>query len=232
MAAAAPPRRRLCPSTLRRQTSTGPLSDATADRALPVAVDGDPSTETALDSDHWTFWGRGQRPTERGSKNAWASEPLHKIRTAEAFFRLHAALEKPSTLGSGATYQLFRNDTEPTWEDAANAQGGEWHVPLERSADLDEVWKRLCLAAIGGQLTPPGDDADLDEVCGCSLSLKKGGGLRLGVWTKNRGDEAAQRAVAEAIRAVLALEKAVALTYAPHDSKGDALYTDSKTDAF
>ena len=39
-------------------------------------------------------------------------------------------------------------------------------------------------AAIGGQLTPSADDADLDEVCGCSLSLKKGGSLRLGVWTE------------------------------------------------
>ena len=150
---------------------------------------------------------------------------MHKIRTAEAFFRLHSALEKPSTLGNGATYQLFRNDVEPTWEDPSNANGGEWSIPLERSADLDEQWKRLCLAAIGGQLTPSADDADLDEVCGCSLSLKKGGALRLGVWTKHRTDEASQRAVAENIRRVLSLQKEVALTYAPHDSKGDALYT-------
>ena len=225
MAAAAPPRRRLGPPSLRRAASNGPLGDAAADRALPVATDGDPSKETALDSDHWTFWGRGQRPPERGSKNAWASEPLHKIRTAEAFFRLHGALEKPSTLGNGATYQLFRNDVEPTWEDPSNANGGEWSIPLERSADLDDQWKRLCLAAIGGQLTPSADDADLDEVCGCSLSLKKGGSLRLGVWTKHRTDEVSQRAVAENIRRVLNLQKEVALTYAPHDSKGDALYT-------
>ena len=60
----------------------------------------------------------------------------------------HGALEKPSTLGNGATYQLFRNDVEPTWEDPSNANGGEWSIPLERSADLDEQWKRLCLAAM------------------------------------------------------------------------------------
>ena len=147
MAAAAPPRRRLGPPSLRRAASNGPLGDAAADRALPVATDGDPSKETALDSDHWTFWGRGQRPPERGSKNAWTSEPLHKI--GPWAFRLHGALEKPSTLGGGATYQLFRNDVEPTWEDpSSEAENGA----CRRSADLDDQWKRLCLAA-GGQLT-------------------------------------------------------------------------------
>ena len=158
---------------MRRAASNGPLG--TPPRvAATVAhgrrpVQGNGARQRPLD-----LLGRGQRPPERGSKNAWASEPLHKIRTAEAFFRLHGALEKPSTLGNGATYQLFRNDVEPTWEDPSNANGGEWSIPLERSADLDEQWKRLCLAAIGGQLTPSADDADLDEVCGCSLSLKKG----------------------------------------------------------
>ena len=140
MAAAAPPRRRLGPPSLRRAASNGPLGDAAADRALPVAIDGDPSKETALDSDHWTFWGRGQRPPERGSKNAWASEPLHKIRTAEAFFRLHGALEKPSTLGTSSSISANirierpQNIDEHTYCQTPSQRARDLQTPIERRA--------------------------------------------------------------------------------------------------
>ena len=76
-----------------------------------------------------------------------------------------------------------------------------------------------CFGGVSGREgEPSADDADLDEVCGCSLSLKKGGSLRLGVWTKHRTDEVSQRAVAENIRRVLSLQKEVALIFFFNDS--------------
>jgi len=209
---------------MRRAPSGGALSDAASDKALPVATDGT-DAEHALAST-WTFWGRGHRPAERGASRAaaWESEKLHAVKTVEAFWRLHGALQPPSSLASGATYQLFRGDVEPTWEDAANANGGEWSVALpDRCPELDDHWLKLCLAAVGGALAPPGDDADLDEVCGLSLGVRKGGALRLGVWTKNRKDAAAAKAVGAGIRSTLALPADVAVTYTAHDAK-DTLY--------
>ena len=108
------PRCRLGPA----RGSTPPptvYDDPVADDALPVARDGSPG-EMALET-WWTFWGRGHRPAERGASRAaaWESEKLHAVKTVEAFWRLHGALQPPSSLASGATYQLFRGDVEPTW---------------------------------------------------------------------------------------------------------------------
>lgn len=210
-------RRRLGPQTASKATS-----NASEDKALAVSMDGDLATEHALESS-WGFWGRGQRPSERGAV-AWESERLHEIQTAEAFWRLHGALQAPSSLVSGANYQLFRRSVKPTWEDAANAAGGEWTLGLpNRCAGLDEYWLKLCLAVIGGALVPDGDDADLDEVCGISLSVRKGGVLRLNLWTKNKSDADAQNAIGKKIRELLQLPSDITLSYTAHD-KADALY--------
>ena len=42
--------------------------------------------------------------------------------------------------------QLFKKGVKPEWEDAANANGGEWTVrkPFDlRSGELDTLWENL-----------------------------------------------------------------------------------------
>ena len=90
---------------------------------------------------------------------------------------------------------------------------------------MDAYWLRACLAAVGGALVPDGPDADLDAVCGVSLSARKGGAFKLSVWTKSRADAAGQRAVGAKLRAALELPAEVPLTYAAHDDKaGGSIY--------
>jgi len=207
-------RRRLGPGT-----ASKPPSNAAEDKALAVECDGDAAAGEHALSTPWAFWGRGQRPSERGAV-AWESERLHEVTTVEAWWRLEKALQAPSTLPAGANYQLFRKAVKPTWEDPANARGGEWNLALPaRCAELDAYWLKLCLASIGGELRPE----DGAEVCGVSLSVRKGGVLRLNLWTKTKADGDAQRAIGARIRDLLALPSDVKLTYTAHDAS-DALY--------
>lgn len=209
-------RRRLGPGR-----ATKPPSNAAEDKALAVETDGDAAAgEHALEH-AWAFWGRGQRPSERGAV-AWESEKLHEVTTVEAWWRLEKALQAPSGLAAGANYQLFRGGTAPTWEDPANARGGEWTLNLpSRCAALDGYWGALCLGCIGGELA--GDAGDGSEVVGVSLSVRKGGVLRLNVWTKTKADGEAQKAIGARIRESLALPEDIKLTYTAHDTS-DTIY--------
>ena len=205
------PRRRLGPA----RGSTPPptvYDDPVTDDALPVARDGSPG-EMALET-WWTFWGRGMRPAK---KNDWQSSRLHEFTTAEAFWRLEKALEKPSAvaLPKKFDYQLFREAIQPTWEDPSNAKGGTWSVELPRKGSvLDDCWLKLELAAVGGTLVGPGEDPA--EVCGVALKCNRGRDTTLSVWTRGR-DAAVQQALGERFRRVLDVGPDFKITFAAHD---------------
>ena len=70
------------------------------------------------------------------------------------------------------------------------------------------------LAALGESLVD-----DPAELCGCSLTLRQGGG-RLQCWTRTAADEPLQRAIAARLREALpSLPAALELVYVPHAAK-------------
>ena len=69
---------------------------------------------------------------------------------------------------------LFHKGVKPVWEDPRNVQGGSWtfRVPKEKAV---EVWKEICLMAIGEQLQAAVASSRvkfIDDICGISLSVR------------------------------------------------------------
>ena len=56
-----------------------------------------------------------------------------------------------NTLPQKDSIHLFKKGVKPVWEDERNARGGAWtfRAPKEKAS---EVWKNICLLAVGEQL--------------------------------------------------------------------------------
>lgn len=72
----------------------------------------------------------------------------------------------------------------PEWEDVQNKHGGKWSYQFKNkdSINIDELWLKVLLAAIGEQL----EDEDDGEIMGVVVNVRKAF-YRIGVWTRTTG---------------------------------------------
>lgn len=99
---------------------------------------------------------------------------------------------------------LFKKGVKPVWEDPRNAAGGAWtfRVPKAHAAD---VWKDVCMMAIGEQLQAAVESEDAcvkDDICGVSLSVRFTSVL-VQVWNRDAGHEAGVQRIWETVSAGL-----------------------------
>jgi len=77
----------------------------------------------------------------------------------------------------GTNFHLFKYGVRPEWEDAANADGGQWvyRIPAKEKAKIQPAWQDTILAIIGEQFD------DSKHICGAVVSVRKAE-CRVALW--------------------------------------------------
>ena len=115
----------------------------------------EPTASSASDAhplpERWSFW------FDRFSSDATfeaSIQELTSFASVEGFWRTYCHLARPTALGNGDNYHVFRGDRPPAWEAMPNC--GTWLHRLDRaSPELDALWERLLLAMVGEALGEP-----------------------------------------------------------------------------
>jgi len=103
----------------------------------------------------WNVWydRPGSKKVPREAYNTTMKQ-IYQFNSVKAFWGLynHLNLDK---MPVGANLRIFKSDIQPTWEDPANKDGGNWIlVPRPRDVAAILVFKELLLSMIGGDLDP------------------------------------------------------------------------------
>lgn len=173
---------------------------------------------------NWVLW--YDNPGKRTSQASWG-DYLKKVTdfdTVEDFWRMFNNVKPASSLQSGSNYHLFKENIEPKWEDAANAKGGKWTVPIPRNRKdmVDTMWLYAILGCIGESFE------EADDVCGIVVSLRKAQD-RICLWTKDWRNEAAVKNIGRQLKAMLELPENTVLGYQSHE---DSSKTKSTKDRY
>eukprot|EP01126_Amoeba_proteus_P034907 TRINITY_DN3501_c0_g1_i12.p1 TRINITY_DN3501_c0_g1~~TRINITY_DN3501_c0_g1_i12.p1 ORF type:complete len:177 (-),score=31.48 TRINITY_DN3501_c0_g1_i12:451-915(-) len=134
--------------------------------------------------DAWTWW--YDNPGRKTTASSWGDHLnlVYSFNTVEDFWCLWNNIKGASEMPVGSDYHLFKQGIEPKWEDVTNSKGGQWVVSLKNKPreNLTNTWLHLVLAVIGANF----DEGE--EIVGCVVSVRKTGGNRLAVWTRDAGN--------------------------------------------
>lgn len=156
--------------------------------------------------DTWVVYYRP--PTSKNSDYEKSIQPLCRIPTVQAFWKVYTHLRRPSILPTVSDYHIFKAGIRPVWEDDSNKKGGKWTMRLKKGV-ADRYWEELLLALIGDQFMEAGE-----EVCGAVVSVRSGEDV-ISVWTKNDGGRNVK--IRETIKRVLSLPPDTNLQWRSHD---------------
>ncbi len=191
---------------LTKQVNNLSLSESGKDSE---AVDPELSVKHPLNT-LWTLWFTKPQ-TDRSETWADLLKPVISFSTVEEFWGIYNNIPRAVELPLKADYHLFRAGIKPEWEDASNAQGGKWSYQYrdKRKVDVDEVWLRAMLGAIGETI-----EDDQNEVNGVVLNVRKSF-YRIGLWTKSTSTESLLP-VGKRFKKILNLADAENLEFTPH----------------
>ena len=133
---------------------------------------------------------QAKRPKVPSDREAHENQTIQvaKISTLEAFCRLANALNPDQE--SETDFSFFKEGIMPSWEDAANKEGGRW---IFQSSEAQSSWTaprlwNAVLQAMAGELF----DETGDQVCGVVLSRRSKRGDRMELWTRSSVDAEAR----------------------------------------
>ncbi len=133
--------------------------------------------------DSWTLW---YRSNATGMSWEDSQSEVDTFSTAEGFWRLYHHTLRPSELGRGCEYAIFRAGVRPAWEDVANVGGGRWLATMAHVAPVlfsepavDVLWRNFVLFMIGEPDRPA-----TRQVNGAVMQVKARDAHRLGVWCR------------------------------------------------
>jgi translation initiation factor 4E len=99
------------------------------------------------------------------------------------FWNYYNNLPSPMQLRPGNSMHLMKLGVVPLWEDAANVGGGSFSVRVPKHQTA-KAWLYVLLAAIGEQFHPA-MAASGDDVCGVSVSVRRGEDNVLTFWNRD-----------------------------------------------
>ena len=93
----------------------------------------------------------------RNDVENWDDRLVHvtSFSTIQSFWAVYQHLALPSQLPVGCDYLVFRDGTEPHWENSENIAGGRWSFQMRKTESaecIDDKWLETLLALIGEQL--------------------------------------------------------------------------------
>ncbi|XP_044495316.1 eukaryotic translation initiation factor 4E-1-like [Mangifera indica] len=168
----------------------------------------------------WTFW--FDNPSAKSKQATWGSSmrSIYTFSTVEQFWSLYNNIHHPSKLAVGADFYCFKHNIEPKWEDPVCANGGKWTLIFSRGKS-DQCWLYTLLALIGEQFDHG------DEICGVVVNVR-GRQEKIGLWTKNAANEAAQLSIGKQWKEFLDYNDTIGFVFhedAKHDNRAKNRYT-------
>lgn len=120
----------------------------------------------------WCLWfdryiGRGFTAHEYAD----AIKEVFVVQTIQDFWRWYNNLPSAAELDPSCTYHLMKHGIRPLWEDPGNVRGGNLTAKIS-CKDANDVWLKLCLLAISGQLDQFLEKCG-DQICGVSIGMRK-----------------------------------------------------------
>ena len=117
----------------------------------------------------------------RNDVENWDDRLVHvtSFSTIRSFWALYQHLALPSQLPVGCDYLVFRDGTEPHWENSENIAGGRWSFQMRKTESaecIDDKWLETLLALIGEQLP--------EQVNGAIVQSRVKQD-RISIWTKD-----------------------------------------------
>jgi translation initiation factor 4E len=100
------------------------------------------------------------------------------------FWHYYNNLPSPMQLRPGNSMHLMKLGVVPLWEDAANVRGGSFSVRVPKHQTA-KAWLYILLAAIGEQFSSTLAASGDDDVCGVSVSVRRGGDNVLTFWNQD-----------------------------------------------
>ncbi|EAY08683.1 hypothetical protein TVAG_079410 [Trichomonas vaginalis G3] len=124
-------------------------------------------------------------------KQVYEIESIISVNSLELFVDYFNSLPNIDELHYNETNQVslafFADDIKPAWEDPHNAKGGSYHFVIQDSTIVHEIWKKLLVHAIIGDidkiLSENQDHKKNYELCGITVAVKKPGYM-FAIWTK------------------------------------------------
>lgn len=132
----------------------------------------------------WAFWyDKYIGPGRTVEEYAAALHNLGGFGSVQDFWNYYNNLPSPMQLRPGNSMHLMKLGVVPLWEDAANVGGGSFSVRVPKHQTA-KAWLYVLLAAIGEQFHPA-MAASGDDVCGVSVSVRRGEDNVLTLWNRD-----------------------------------------------
>ncbi|XP_063728133.1 eukaryotic translation initiation factor 4E-like [Symsagittifera roscoffensis] len=124
-------------------------------------------------------------------------------------------IQPANQLTKGSDYSLFKENIEPSWEDAANKNGGRWIVTINKAkvdekTNIDKYWLETVLLLIGEGF----EDCLGDLVVGAVVSIR-GKYNRVAVWITTT-DKDATNSIGETFKNRLKIPTGTSIHFQTH----------------
>jgi len=177
-------------------------------RALPEAI------QNLRISKEFTIWyDDAQRRNIDSEQWVEGMQNLGKITSPESLWRYWGLLANPENLQDGINLRLFDSEVRPSFDDAANENGGKWTIHTAKKGS-QSLWTDLILSVLANRFKFS------EDINGFVLSTR-GPVLAISVWNKKSNDPIKITTTGAELQEFL---KTPAMpNYLPHKPKGPAL---------
>ncbi|KAJ9452192.1 Eukaryotic translation initiation factor 4E [Diplonema papillatum] len=125
---------------------------------------------------------------EPGGDGTWVKpKEICTVKDIQSFWTMASNTPAASTLKAKCSYALFRQGIEPTWEDEANKNGGQWTFAIDENK-VDDAWSAAVLKVVGETFTQYHS-----LIAGITIEHKYN--WRLSLWLKVKDSQANQKAI-------------------------------------
>ena len=131
-------------------------------------------------SDTWNIWSHSSVHIDNNFTDIKHYQKLFTITNIEELLLISELI--PESVLQKSMLFVMKNDINPFWEDPKNAQGGKFSYKFHIKY-IKFVWNYFLYLLIGNSITY--DDNALKNICGLTISPKKGGFIILGIWMTN-----------------------------------------------
>ena len=149
---------------------------------------------------------------------------LSYLNTVEDFWSIYRDMRKPYELHCGDCLQVFPDGEDPFSYNDIHINGGKCSFIITNDLLINEIWERLLLATVGGQLESlckSTESVTQRFLSGVVLGKRKSG-ARLGVWVISEGADLKKlRLLARSVRRLCRISRKVPIEYQLHASKGE-----------
>ena len=175
----------------------------------------------------WQFWHR-LKPLNQ-EVNGLALDTMHlqnSFQSVESFWTVYNAVPKPSAVQCGGCLQVFAENEEPAAFNPIHRKGGKLTFIILNDTILDNVWERLVLTIVGGDLETKCNLQGMDDgrvFSGLVFGKRKYGGL-FAVWLlQNEAQSGLVQFICRSLRRLCKIPRNIRFEFRSQTQRSDAI---------